>query len=138
MTHRSRTLLWLVLVLLTVQTPLLFLAAQKNTHTLSADTVAYLRIAQYYSEGRFDLAVSGYWGPLFSWLSMPFYGNRTDVNDITVFLNSGADALFINSNDPMVKQLQNHPCFERIDPFLRQQLALDQVWPIWIYRVSCH
>lgn len=72
MTHLSRILLWLGLGLLAVQVPLLFVAAQKSAHTINPDAVAYLRIAQYYSEGRFDLAVSGYWGPLFSWLSMPF------------------------------------------------------------------
>lgn len=35
---------------------------------LNPDAVAYLRIAGYFAEGRFDLAVSGYWGPLLSGL----------------------------------------------------------------------
>jgi MFS family permease len=35
---------------------------------LNPDGVAYLRLAQYYAEGNFELAISGYWGPLLSWL----------------------------------------------------------------------
>ncbi|GAB4369783.1 MAG: hypothetical protein Kow0062_03980 [Acidobacteriota bacterium] len=35
------------------------------------DSIAYLRIARYVAEGRFDLAVSGYWGPLLSWIAAP-------------------------------------------------------------------
>lgn len=41
-------------------------------HALNPDGVAYLRIAGYYTHGRTDLAVSGYWGPLLSWLMMPW------------------------------------------------------------------
>ena len=37
-------------------------------HALNPDAVAYLRIASYFSEGKFDLAISGYWGPLLSGL----------------------------------------------------------------------
>jgi len=35
---------------------------------LNPDAVAYLRIGSYYAEGNFNLAISGYWGPLLSWL----------------------------------------------------------------------
>ncbi len=37
-------------------------------HALNPDAVAYLRIAFYCTEGNFELAISGYWGPLLSWL----------------------------------------------------------------------
>jgi len=40
--------------------------------SMNTDAVAYLRIAQYYADANFDLAISGYWGPLFSWLLVPF------------------------------------------------------------------
>ena len=33
--------------------------------------MAYLRVAGYYLHGQTDLAVSGYWGPLLSWLMTP-------------------------------------------------------------------
>jgi hypothetical protein len=36
-------------------------------HALNPDAVAYLRLAHYYAAGNFELAVSGYWGPLLSW-----------------------------------------------------------------------
>ncbi len=37
-------------------------------NALNTDAVAYLRIASYYAAGNLALAVSGYWGPLLSWL----------------------------------------------------------------------
>lgn len=38
---------------------------------MNTDAVAYLRIARYYADGNFNLAVNSYWGPLFSWLVAP-------------------------------------------------------------------
>lgn len=40
-------------------------------HALNTDAVAYLRLASYYANGKWDLAISGYWGPLISWLLAP-------------------------------------------------------------------
>ena len=34
---------------------------------INTDGVAYIRHAQYLSEGRFAQSVSGYWSPLLSW-----------------------------------------------------------------------
>ncbi len=39
---------------------------------LNPDGLAYLRIAEYYLSGQTDLMVSGYWGPLLSWLIVPW------------------------------------------------------------------
>ena len=41
-------------------------------HALNTDAVAYIRIASYYADGNTALAVSGYWGPLLSWLIAGF------------------------------------------------------------------
>lgn len=38
----------------------------------SADSTLYLDIAEKYLRGEFDDAVNGYWGPLLSWLLIPF------------------------------------------------------------------
>lgn len=40
--------------------------------SMNTDAIAYLRIGQYYADANFDLAINGYWGPLFSWLLVPF------------------------------------------------------------------
>jgi hypothetical protein len=61
----SRTALRAVL---TAHCVLLALLGWHFRHALNPDAVAYLRIASYYTDGRLDLAVSGYWGPLLSWL----------------------------------------------------------------------
>lgn len=42
-----------------------------SLHQINPDGVAYMRLARYYAEGRLDLAVSSYWGPLLSWLLVP-------------------------------------------------------------------
>ncbi len=54
-----------------IQALLLMLAAWRNASQLNPDAVAYCRIAGYYAEGQWALAVSGYWGPLLSWLMVP-------------------------------------------------------------------
>lgn len=38
---------------------------------LNTDAVAYLRLAEYYAQGKWGLALNGYWGPLLSWLLTP-------------------------------------------------------------------
>jgi hypothetical protein len=43
-----------------------------NRQALNPDGVAYMRIASYYASGKIDLAISGYWGPLLSWLLVPW------------------------------------------------------------------
>ena len=42
-----------------------------SLHQINPDGVAYMRLARYWAEGRLDLAVSSYWGPLLSWLLVP-------------------------------------------------------------------
>lgn len=48
--------------------------ARVNRYQINPDGIAYLRIAGYWAEGKWDLALSGYWGPLFSWLMIPLRG----------------------------------------------------------------
>lgn len=47
-------------------------AAFRNHGALNTDAIAYLQIAEYWAEWNADLMVSGYWGPLLSWLMAPF------------------------------------------------------------------
>ncbi len=47
-------------------------AAWFYRYALNPDAVAYLQIASHYAQGRPDLAISGHWGPLISWLIVPF------------------------------------------------------------------
>jgi hypothetical protein len=47
------------------------LAAVNNRYQLNTDAVAYLQIASYYATRNYELALSGYWGPLLSWLLAP-------------------------------------------------------------------
>ncbi len=57
---------WLVAYVLMVVSML------NNLFRLNTDAIAYMRVAEYWSVGNFDLAVNGYWGPLLSLLMVPF------------------------------------------------------------------
>jgi len=57
--------------ILAVQLALLVVAAIRNAHALNPDAIAYLRLASYYAHGQRDLMISGYWGPMVSWLIAP-------------------------------------------------------------------
>lgn len=39
---------------------------------LNSDGISYINIAQKYLIGDFENSINGYWGPLFSWLMIPF------------------------------------------------------------------
>ncbi len=56
------------------QLALLALAGWHFRHALNPDGIAYLRIAHYYATGNTELMVSGYWGPMLSWLMAPLLG----------------------------------------------------------------
>lgn len=68
----SRVVYWALTAAILAQIILLVIAGWHNRHMLNTDAIAYLRIASYYASGQTDLMVSGYWGPLLSWLTAPF------------------------------------------------------------------
>ena len=51
---------------------LMLVSMLNNLPRLNTDAIAYMRVAEYWSMGNFDFAVNGYWGPLLSWLMVPF------------------------------------------------------------------
>lgn len=66
---KPRHILWGIA---TAQLAVLVLLGWHFRHALNTDAVAYIRIASYYADGNTALAVSGYWGPLLSWLMAGF------------------------------------------------------------------
>jgi len=59
-------------VVLAIQLALLTWAGWQNRASLNTDGIAYLRLASYYAHGQTELMISGYWGPLLSWLAAVF------------------------------------------------------------------
>lgn len=57
-----------------VQVLCLIVAGWQNRFSLTPDSVVYIRIAEYYATGQTHLAVAGYFGPLLSWLMVPWLG----------------------------------------------------------------
>ncbi|MHC4720172.1 MAG: hypothetical protein ACYSYT_06835, partial [Planctomycetota bacterium] len=41
-------------------------------YQINPDGISYISVAQKYLAGDFAGAINGYWGPLYSWLLMPF------------------------------------------------------------------
>jgi hypothetical protein len=46
----------------------------QNQDGINPDGVSYIRIAHYYASGQFHLMISGYWGPMLSWIIAPLLG----------------------------------------------------------------
>jgi hypothetical protein len=55
-----------------VQIVLVVKSVWMHNNQINPDAVAYIRIAQYYLSGQTDLMISAYWGPLLSWLIIPW------------------------------------------------------------------
>ena len=95
-------LVWVLAAVLAVQIVLLIVAGRHNRHLLNTDAIAYLRIASYYASGQIDLMVSGYWGPLLSWLIAPLLklglapldAGRVAMGGTAVVFLLGSAALF--------------------------------------------
>jgi len=68
------------------------LSAWQTMNLINPDSLGYMRAAFYYAIGRWDLAVNGYWGPMTSWLIVPFYKAGLDLEfaEQAVVLLSGA------------------------------------------------
>lgn len=42
-------------------------------HAINPDGIAYIQVARHWIGGNHELAITGYWGPLFSWILVPFF-----------------------------------------------------------------
>ncbi len=91
------------------QVILLMVAGWHNRYVIDNDAIAYIRIAGYYLHGQFDLAVSGYWGPLLSWMMVPwlaFVENTVDAARIAMGLSA---IIFLLSCVAIFQNLDLHP-----------------------------
>ena len=67
----SKLRFWLRVVWL-IAYVLMVVSMLNSLSRLNTDAIAYMRIAEYWAAGNFELAVTGYWGPLLSLLMVPF------------------------------------------------------------------
>jgi hypothetical protein len=56
----------------------LILVAYTNRYLLNPDAVSYIQLANHYVNGEWRLGVSGYWGPLLTWLMVPLIAAGQD------------------------------------------------------------
>ena len=76
--HQFRSQAGMFGFVFTIQIVLLLVAASTNLNAMNPDGIVYLRLAHYYAEGNFALAITGYWGPLLSWLMVPLIKLKVD------------------------------------------------------------
>lgn len=50
-----------------------------SSKNLNPDALSYIKLASYWRDGNLDLAISGYWGPLVSWLIVPLLALSDDL-----------------------------------------------------------
>src|SRR5262249_47449604 len=70
---------------------------------------AYIQIAKEYANGQFRVAVSGYWGPMLSWLLVPTLGvihNPLDAARIVMALSA---VVFLVACVNLFRKLDVHP-----------------------------
>src|SRR6185369_8010295 len=69
---------WMLTLIGIAQVVTLSVVAIQAVSLIDHDGIAYIRIATYYFHRQWHLAVSGYWGPLFSWLMLPLIAGVGD------------------------------------------------------------
>ena len=76
---------------------------------LNPDGVSYMSIAQRYISGDLTYAVNGYWGPLISWLMIPFitFGLKPLVSANLVLILTGVFVIY--SSDYIIKKTDIKP-----------------------------
>jgi hypothetical protein len=75
---KSKSSLIILIIVLTIYSILVISA--NHYERLTADSTLYINIAEKYLRGEFGDAVNGYWGPMLSWLLIPFlYLNTSHV-----------------------------------------------------------
>lgn len=67
---RTRNVVFILAVSIYLISGLFLLSSYVNV--ICSDGISYISIAQKYSRGDFTDAINGYWGPLISWLLLPF------------------------------------------------------------------
>lgn len=76
------------------------MTAWSNRANLNTDAIAYAQIARHWVEGRADLAVSGYWGPLLSWLMAPLvFGGVAPLVAARAVMALGAVLFWLGASD---------------------------------------
>lgn len=88
---------------------LLTIALWHTWQLINFDGVVYIRIASYYAQRRFDLAVSGYFGPLLSWLMTPFLGLVAQPQDAARIAMGLSAVIFLLGCVCVLRSLQVHP-----------------------------
>lgn len=77
---------WQIFSILIIYSLIGIYLLQYYQYALNSDGISYISIAQEYLNGNFASAINGYWGPLFSWLLIPFLSFSTSNPQSIVYL----------------------------------------------------
>lgn len=81
----------------------LVLVALPFRHALNPDAISYMQVAQHGLNGNWELAVTGYWGPLLSWLLMPFIAAGIPTQFGARLLMILSALFFLDSSEKLLK-----------------------------------
>ncbi len=77
---------WQILLILIIYSIIGIYLLQYYQYGLNSDGISYISIAKEYLNGNFTEAINGYWGPLLSWLLIPFLPFSTPNPQSVVYL----------------------------------------------------
>jgi hypothetical protein len=101
--HNYRAWIGFIVVLAAV---LLAVAGVHNWRLLNSDAIAYMRLAEHYAAGRTHLMISGYWGPLISWLMVPWLWMGLPVLTAARIVMGGSGLVFIAGTVVLLRRLE--------------------------------
>jgi hypothetical protein len=126
-----RTRLYFSIFMLVIYSALLVELIRCNMFEMNGDLVAYVQLARYYTQGNFSLAVSGYWGPLSSWLLVPLVAHVDHPLHAVRALLVFEALIFVLGAAFLIQQLDLPPWPTRLLPCLVAILT----FPIFIYTI---
>ena len=109
------------LLLRSIQITGFVLVALHFRHALNPDAISYMQVAQHGLNGNWELAVTGYWGPLFSWLLMPFIAAGIPAQTAARVLMVLSALFFLISSKKLLKNSS-----------LNQPKQATILWSLWI------
>ena len=106
MNRSTRVALLLVFL---VQVLLLAALGWRQRYSINFDGANYIRVAQYYARGQSGLMISGYWGPMLSWLMAPLLHVVPTALDAVRVVMALSAAYFLGGSMVLFRRLDLPP-----------------------------
>ena len=107
-------------------------------HQLNPDATSYFTIAKKYADGDLRHAINGYWGPLYSWLLVPFVWLGANLIVAAKMINVAAAAIILISVYFFLKSQNVRPTIANViclisAPILFSWATIDTITPDMLF-----